>query len=251
VTRNPRPNEEVIPLNPNMDQPPEHKVILVVTAHPDDSEFSAAGTIGRWAAEGHDVYYLICTNGNKGSGDPTMTSERLAPIRAAEQEAAARVLGVKKVHFLGYPDGGLEDTAEARGKIVRFIRMIKPDIVLSTEPYRLTHQHRDHRMAGTLALDACYPYARDHLSYPEQLEDGLEPHKVGEIYLAGSDKPDTWVDISATVEKKIEALRCHKSQVGNRPADEFAEGIRQRTAEVGKPHGMAHAEAFRRIEMRR
>lgn len=226
----------------------EVKSILVIVAHPDDAEFGCAGSVARWVGEGCDVFYCLVTNGNRGSDDPAMTPERLAPIREAEQRAAARVLGVRDVAFLGYPDGELEDTREARRDVVREIRRFRPDRVVAQNPFPSLNPysgHRDHRHAGRLALDAVYPYARDRLHFPEVLAEGWKPHKVREVYLTGHTEPDTVVDITATMDQKLAALRCHASQL-----KDFAmvEGlVRQRAADVAKPHGCTYAEAFRVI----
>lgn len=225
--------------------------ILVCMAHPDDPDFAAAGTVAKWTGEGHEVIYVICTAGDKGSSDPALSGERLAMLRAQEQRAAAQVLGVEECVFLGYPDGGLEDTPQLRGHIVRLLRLHRPHWVVTFDPYRRTHQHRDHRIVGQVTMDAVYPYARDRLHYPEHLEEGLEPHRVLEAYLASSDFSDFWVDISDTFERKVQALLCHASQVDRRPREEFLKGIRERAARAGESQGLALAEAFRRIELRR
>lgn len=222
--------------------------VMAIVAHPDDAEFGSAGTVARWVAEGREVTYLICTNGDKGSSDPEMTPERLARIREQEQREAARVLGVKEVVFLGYPDGGLEDTPQFRGEVVREIRRYRPDIVLTSDPYRRYMQHRDHRIAGTVALDAVYPYARDRLFYPEHLAQGLRPHKVKEVYIWGSDNPNAFIDITATFEQKLAALSCHKSQIRSWPWEQLKERMRRMAASYGQRQGMELAEAFYRFE---
>lgn len=224
--------------------------VMVVTAHPDDAEFGCGGTIATWAAEGREIIYVICTNGDKGSSDLTMTSERLAVIREEEQRCAAAMLGVKEVIFLGYPDGSLEDSPGFRDKIVRLVRLHRPNIVITMEPNRKSIQHRDHRITGTVALDAVFPYARDHLSYPEHLAEGLMPHKVEEVLLTGSESPDFWVDITDNFSKKITALRCHVSQVGSTSEKDLEERMRNWAKWNGESQGMALAEAFRRIELR-
>ena len=226
--------------------------ILVIVAHPDDAEFGCGGSVARWVDEGREVFYCILTNGNRGSDDPAMMPEPLATIREAEQRAAARALGVKDLVFLGYPDGELEDTREARRDVVRTIRRFRPDRILSQNPFPSLNPysgHRDHRHAGRLALDAVYPYARDRLHFPELLAEGWQPHKVREVYLMGYTESDVVVDITATMERKLTALRCHASQV-----KDFAgvEGrVRERAADLGKPHGYTYAEAFRLIELPR
>lgn len=224
--------------------------ILVLAPHPDDAEFGAGGTIIKWVAEGKEVYLCVCTNGNKGSSDPEMTSENLAHIRHHEQEAAAKVLGIKEVIFLDYPDGGLEDTPEFRGNVVRLVRRIRPDAIATTDPYMKYWSHRDHRIAGTVALDAVWPYARDHLFYPEHAAAGLLPHKVKEVYLWRPEKPNHYVDISDVFQQKIKALMCHKSQVGNRPAHKNVEiTVRQRAEALGKEKKIPLAEAFYHFEL--
>jgi LmbE family N-acetylglucosaminyl deacetylase len=222
---------------------------MVITAHPDDSEFSAAGTIAKWVAEGKEVVYVICTNGDKGSDDPNMTSERLAKIREKEQRAAAAVLGVKEVVFLGYPDGGLEDTPELRGAIVRQIRKFKPYTVVTSDPHRRYIWHRDHRIVGRVVADAVFPYARDRLSYPDHQSEGLQPHKVREVYFSAAEEPDTFVDISETFHKKIEALKCHKSQLEKRFLVDLEARLRERAANLGKERNIHLAEAFYRVEI--
>ena len=226
------------------------KRVMVSVAHPDDAEFGAAGTVAKWTRAGSEVLYLICTSGNKGTSDRTLSPEKLARTREEEQRGAAKVLGVNEVVFLGYPDGGLEDTPELRGKIVWHIRRFKPDAVITFDFYRKSHNHRDHRMAGQVTMDAVYPYARDHLHYPEQLIEGVEPFKVGEVYLTGSDEPDVFVDISETLEAKVAALRCHASQLGERSRD-IMEFVKENAKRAGEKGGVPYAEAFRRIQMRR
>ncbi|MDP2743932.1 MAG: PIG-L deacetylase family protein [Dehalococcoidia bacterium] len=222
--------------------------ILVVSPHPDDAEFGAAGTIAKWRGEGRDIYLVVCTNGDKGSNDPKMTSTKLAATRHEEQEAAAKVLSIKRVVFLDYPDGGLEDTPEFRGKLVRLIRLFRPGIVAAPDPYRRYLSHRDHRIGGMVALDAVFPYARDRLSYPEHAASGLEPHKVREVYLWRSETPNLHVDIRDTFEQKLNALLCHRSQVGS-DASAVEARIRQRAADLGGEKGIALAEAFYRLEL--
>ncbi len=223
--------------------------IMVIAAHPDDTEFGAAGTVAKWTAAGKTVVYVVCTNGDKGSPDPEMTSEKLAAIREQEQVAAARMVGVKEVVFLRHPDGYLEDTPEFRGELVRQIRKYRPYLVVTSDPQRAYLWHRDHRIVGRVALDAVYPYARDHLYYPEHKAEGLLPHKVREVYLWASDEPDTFIDISDTFDIKLAALRCHISQMNHVQGADMETWLRQRAAEAGRSHGMALAEAFRRLEV--
>jgi LmbE family N-acetylglucosaminyl deacetylase len=226
--------------------------VMVVTAHPDDSEFGAGGTIAKLAKQGCEVTYVIVTNGNKGSGDRTMTSERLAVIRAEEQRNAARTLGVANVEFLGYPDCEVEDTRDLRRDVTRQIRRWRPDLVISMNPHRtynLGGSHRDHRIVAGVALDCVYPLARDHLSFPELMPD-YEPHKVLEIHLMQwGENPHLVVDITEVMDLKIKALACHASQFADFAGLE--KRIRDRAAELGKSKGYAYAETFDRIVMAR
>ena len=225
--------------------------VMVVTAHPDDSEFGAGGTVARMVKEGREVTYVIATNGNKGSGDRTMTPDRLAEIRAEEQHNAARTLGVARVQFLGYPDCEREDTRDLRRDITREIRRWRPDLLITMNPHRtynLYASHRDHRTVAGSALDCVYPLARDHMAFPELMPD-FEPHKVREIYLMAWDTPQVVVDISEVMDLKLKALACHVSQVGDFSGVEAR--VRERAAELGRPKGYAYAETFDRIVMPR
>lgn len=223
--------------------------ILVVAPHPDDAEFGAAGTIARWAQEGKEIVYLICTNGDKGTSDPKMTPAKLVKIREKEQRAAAKILGVREVVFLRYPDQRLEDTPEFRKDIVRAIRQFKPDIVATCDPYRRYISHRDHRIGGQVTLDAIYPTARDLLAFPDLVEQGFLPHKVKEVFLWGSEKPNFCSDITATFELKLAALYCHKSQIGNNPSPEFVKRIKQRCKTQAEGTDCELAEAFYHFEL--
>ena len=229
----------------------EAHCIVVITAHPDDTEFMCGGSVAKWAAEGREVYYVVSTNGNKGSSDPEMTSERLARIREQEQRDAAQVLGVKDVVFLGYGDGELQDTMEYRGMLVKMLRTYRPDLVVTMDPYRQYFQHRDHRIAGIVTLDACYPYARDYLHYPEHMKEGLQPHKVGEVFIGGSEDADVFIDIGETFERKVDALRCHVSQMGEGTREEFIERMRNAFARNSGGQGSHTVEAFRRVRFNR
>ena len=222
--------------------------VMVVTPHPDDAEIGAGGTIASWVRHGREVIYVVCTNGDKGSSDPDMTSERLAQIRVQEQREAAKILGVSEVIFLGHPDGGLEDTPAFRGELVRLIRKHRPNIVMTADPYRRYLWHRDHRITSIVTLDAIFPYARDHLSYPGHIAEGLAPHRVNEVYFWGSEDPDTFIDITETFSLKLAALMCHASQVGQR-AELLKQWVEERASKVGQSQGIPLAEAFRRIEI--
>jgi LmbE family N-acetylglucosaminyl deacetylase len=221
--------------------------VLVVTAHPDDSEFGAGGTVAKLVKDGSEVTYLIVTNGNKGSSDRTITSERLVAIRAEEQRQAARTLGVARVEFLGYPDGEVEDTREVRREVTRHIRRWRPDLLICQSPsrtYNLGASHRDHRTVGGVALDCVYPLARDHLAFPELLPE-FEPHKVRQVYVMQWQNPQLVVDISDVIDLKLRALACHASQFADFKAVEAR--VRERSGEIGKAKGYAFAEGFDHI----
>ena len=221
---------------------------MVITPHPDDAEYGVAGTVAKWVREGKEVIYVVCTNGNKGSDDPQMVPEKLAQIREEEQLAAAKVLGVKEVIFLRYEDQGLEDTPEFRKQIVRLLRTYKPEIVVTSDPYRRYIWHRDHRITGQVVLDAVFPYARDRLAYPDLLKLGIEPHKVKEVFFWGAEAPNHFSDITDTWEPKMAALRCHHSQVGHF-AHEWEEFIKQRHQTLAEGQSFQLAEAFYRVEI--
>jgi LmbE family N-acetylglucosaminyl deacetylase len=218
---------------------------MVIVAHPDDAEFTLAGTVAAWVQAGCRVTYVVCTDGNAGSHEPGMTPGRLAEIRRAEQRAACATLGVAEVLFLGYDDGQLQPTLELRRDLVRTIRQQKPDVVLTSDPTRYFSgdyyiNHPDHRAAGQAALDAVAPASAMPLLWPET----GEPHRVHRVYVYGNSEPNVWIDISDTVEVKIAALKQHASQMGEWDP---TERIREWSAEVGKDKGFAHAEAFRVI----
>jgi len=227
---------------------------MVVTPHPDDAEYGIAGTVARWVKEGKDVIYVVCTNGDKGTSDINMNPEALAKIREKEQLAAAKVLGVREVIFLRHPDQGLEDTYEFRKQIVRLIRIYCPDIVATTDPYIRYIWHRDHRIAGQVVLDAVFPYARDFLSYPDLMLDGLQPHNVKEILLWGlllfwsPEEMNYRSDIANTFDLKIAALRCHKSQIAY-PLPDLENFLRQQHEAMAEGESFKLAEAFHRVEI--
>jgi len=230
---------------------PEPAQVMVVTPHPDDAEFGVAGTVARWTGEGKDVIYVVCTNGDKGTSDVNMKPDELARIREQEQLAAAKLLGVREVIFLRYPDQALEDTPEFRKKIVRLIRMYRPETVVTAAPYRRYIWHRDHRITSRVTLDAVFPYARDLLAYPDLLEEGLQPHKVKEVLLWGAEDPNYRSNITDTFDVKIAALRCHKSQISDNPSTGLEERMREQYKMMAEGEDYELAEAFHRIEPRR
>ena len=224
--------------------------IMVIVAHPDDAEFGCAGSIVRKVKEeGAYVLYVICTNGGKGTPDPSISSEHLTQVRRGEQWCAAGVLGVQEVIFLDYPDGGLEDTPEFREHLVRLIREHRPDTVYTMDPYRRYQMHRDHRIVGRVALDAVFPYARDPLHHASLLQnDGLEPHKVKDVYLFSTDAADHFVDITGVFEIKVKALACHESQM--KSIEEWRGFITMWGKEAGAKAGVPLAEGFKYLPMR-
>jgi LmbE family N-acetylglucosaminyl deacetylase len=227
--------------------------VMVIVAHPDDAEFSAAGTIAKWAGEGKEIVYVLCTSGDKGTSDVAVSPAALAEQRRREQEAACRVLGVQRVVFLGYEDGVLTSTLELRRDLVRQIRTFKPDIVVCQDPTsRWSGQqylnHPDHRAAGDAALDAVYPSARDPHVFSELLAEGLQPHKVREVYIISRDNADLWVDISPTLETKIQALYEHASQIRDR-RDEVAGWVREGAQRQAEGHDLEYAEGFKYVKL--
>ena len=221
---------------------------LVVAAHPDDADFGAAGTAALLAAAGWSVRYVVATNGSKGSEDRTLTPERLVEMRRVEQEQAARLLGVGSVGFLGFADGELGADRALVGAITREIRSFRPFSVYTHDPEPVILEnsfinHSDHRATGLATVDAVYPAARDHLNFPEQLAEGLETHKVRELYLFGSHAPNQSVDISSVLETKIAALAAHGSQFS--VDDEFLALLRERWREDDG----RYVERFRRVRL--
>jgi len=222
--------------------------VLVIMPHPDDAEFGCAGTVARWVKQGRSVVYVVLTNGDKGTSDRQITPQQLASIRQVEQREAAQVLGVREVVYLGYADQGLEDSFELRRDIVRQIRLFCPEIVITLDPYRRYVWHRDHRIAGQVVLDAVFPYARDHLAYPDMLTEGLEPHMVKEMYFTASEDVNCCIDITDTFDLKMQALACHKSQVGDR-IPELREGLMRRAQDAAKDQPFSLAEPFHYIDL--
>jgi LmbE family N-acetylglucosaminyl deacetylase len=197
------------------EQPPVERV-LVVTAHPDDVDFGAAGTVARWTDAGLTVTYCVCTDGQAGGFDPGLPRERMPEIRRAEQRAAAACVGVEDVRFLGHVDGELEPSRELVRELVRVIRDVRPDRLLLQNPDRwwdrIGASHPDHLAAGEAAIRAVYPFARNPFAFPELLADGLEPWTVREVWVMAVPDPTTWVDVTDTFERKIEAIMAHTSQ---------------------------------------
>jgi LmbE family N-acetylglucosaminyl deacetylase len=228
----------------------ETERILVVVAHPDDVDFWAGGTIACWTSAGIRVTYCVLTDGDSGGFDPGVPRSAIPGIRRAEQEAAAAVLGVSDVGFLGRPDGRLEPSYALRRDISRVIRQVRPERVLTWTPewsWRRFHRnHPDHRATGEAVMGAVFPDARNPFAHPELLSDeGLEPWEVKEVWLMGTPSPNHYVDITDTLDRKLAALCAHKSQTTHR--DTLENDVRQRlapnTQAAGLPPGHL-AEAF-------
>jgi LmbE family N-acetylglucosaminyl deacetylase len=231
----------------------DSKRVMVIMAHPDDPDFFSGGTIALWAREGAEIIYLILTNGNKGSDDPAMTPERLAKLRQDEQRVAADLLGVKTITFLGEPDGELQATIPLRRRVVGEIRRHRPHIIICPDPsayyFGNTYvNHPDHRAAGQVALEAIFPAARNRMYHPDLLDEGLMPHAVHEIYLAGALQPDRWVDITQVIDLKIRAIQAHASQLTDPGA--VIERVRQRAQAVDEYGRTVYREAFRYLMLR-
>lgn len=224
---------------------------MFIFAHPDDIEFSVAGTAVKWANGGCAITYVVITDGNVGSHDRSMTREQLAEIRRAEQTAAAMVAGVNNCIYLGYDDGLLEPSLTLRKQLVKLIRQHNPNVVVCGDPTAVFRgnriNHPDHRAAATAAIDAVFPASEMHLLYSEFEEEGITPHQVNYVYVSTMNEPDFFIDISGTMETKLRALREHKSQLGDWDPEER---LRERAAQVGKQVGLKYAEAFRRVTLK-
>jgi LmbE family N-acetylglucosaminyl deacetylase len=222
------------------------RTILVFGAHPDDPEFGCGGTVARWTAEGHEVRYVVCTGGDKGSWDPNMYPGEMVAIREREQVRAAETLGVVECIFLRHVDGELEPTLAFRRELAMVLRQFRPQIVVTHDPYLHYQIHPDHRAVGTAVMDAIAA-SRDVWYYPEQMFEGIGAHRVKELYLFRAQEPNCWVDITETFARKMDALRCHDSQVSR--SVNLEERMRRMAEEAGRAGGVELAEAFRRIEL--
>lgn len=223
---------------------------LVLFAHPDDAEYTCGGTVAAWAREGTDVHFVVISDGSAGSNEPGLTREEIARTRKAEQRAAAEVLGVSSVTFLDFLDGLLEVNAETRRAVTRQVRRIRPEVLIAPDPSRLWSgrgyvNHADHKVAGELALCAVMPDAPSRPQFPELLEEGYEPFEVPHLWLP-SDDADTYVDITKTIDVKVEALARHVSQ----GAEGSEPWVRERARELGERGGVEYAEAFRTLDLR-
>ena len=228
--------------------------VLVIVAHPDDVDFSAAGTIAGWTEAGLEVVYCLVTDGDAGGHDDAVPREEMAPLRRKEQAAAAACVGVSDLRFLGYPDGRVEATLGLRKDLARVIRQVRPDRVVCPSPernyVRIGIGHPDHRAVGAAALDAIYPDARNPYAFPElRADEGLEAWTVREVWLPGGPVPNHYVDVTGTFDRKIAALRAHESQTGH--MDGLEKFLRERLAQVAAQGGLPEgrlAESFQVID---
>ncbi len=229
---------------------PSLKCILAIAAHPDDNEFGIAGTVAKWAREGRHVVFCLVTSGSAGTNEHTPSNDGLVPIRESESWAAARVLGVKDIVFLRYQDGVVEPTLALRRDLTRVIRQYKPDVVVCGDPTVRWYghgylNHPDHRAVGSAALDAIFPSAETRYIFPELLAEGLEPHKVKEVFITFGNQPDTWIDIAGTLDAKVAALRLHASQLGD--GEWIDKEMREWAHSDGEGTGIEYTESYRRM----
>ena len=226
------------------------EIAMSIHAHPDDQDFTVAGTLAKWASSGCRIITVIITDGAAGSNAPEHAADykpTLASIREQEQLAANEILGIEETVFMRHPDGELEPTVELRKEVTKLIRRHKPDVVITGDPQAVFYgsgyiNHPDHRAAAQLALYAAFPSAGSRLLFADLIDEGFEPHNVKRVYIHGSEKPDTWVDIGDTLDTKITALKKHVSQVDTHNVDDW---IRKWAEEEGKEKGLAYAEAYK------
>ncbi|HEU5104094.1 MAG TPA: PIG-L family deacetylase [Roseiflexaceae bacterium] len=238
--------------------PPTPRRVLAVMAHPDDIEFMAGGTVSRWARAGAELHYCLLTDGNSGSRDPSLAPTTLANIRRAEQQAAGALFDVASYTFLGHPDGRLVASVELRLQIARVIRQVRPDTVLTCDP-RFFYSpwyinHPDHRAAAEATLAAVMPIANMRLAALELLEEDLEPHDVGAVYLAAPDRATLWMPLEpADFDRKIAAMRAHTSQIGDWDATKMLRDFAEQAAAEARANGTdcELAEAFVYIGLNR
>ncbi|MBO0688872.1 MAG: PIG-L family deacetylase [Candidatus Dormibacteraeota bacterium] len=228
--------------------------VLVVCAHPDDAEFGFGATVARLADQGSAVTYVVCTDGSQGGEDPAVPDQELTSTRYREQREAAAVLGVRDVVFLGHRDGHLVPDLELRRELVREIRRHRPDLVLAQSPLRVLNSgigayHPDHLAVGEATLQAVYPDSRNPRAFRDLLQEGLEPHRVQEVWVGAAQEPDHFVDVTDYIDRKIQAIECHRSQLGkpHHGSDGPGKRIRERLRAAGEQAGYEYAEGFRRL----
>ncbi|HEX2041629.1 MAG TPA: PIG-L deacetylase family protein [Acidimicrobiales bacterium] len=223
---------------------------LAVYAHPDDPEISCGGTLAAWAGAGCDVYVLTCTRGEKGSSDPSVDTQALARRRAGEIRAAAAVLGLAGHEELPVDDGELENSSEVRGLIVAAVRRVRPEVVICPDPTAVIFgdtyfNHHDHRVVGWATLDAVAPAAAN----PHYFREAGPAHQVGSVLLSGTLEPNVWVDVAATLDTKVAAVGCHRSQLGDGDDEWLREVVVGRAEGDGRAAGVRYAEGFRRLRL--
>jgi LmbE family N-acetylglucosaminyl deacetylase len=234
----------------------EYSSGMVVIAHADDAEYGCSGTVAKLCAEGWEMTYVLCTDGSKGSSDREISEAELSAIRREEQINAGKVLGLKDVAFLGHPDSYLEPTLDVRRDIAREIRRHKPDVVICQYPLRVLDGgwgvgHPDHLAAGEATLAAVFPTARDHMTFPELLDEGFEPHNVAEVWIMGHPEPDVIIDVTDHMVTAVKALAEHTTQTGGSPYKELLPRMQEwrRHGSVGS--GMLYSESYKKISFRR
>jgi LmbE family N-acetylglucosaminyl deacetylase len=229
------------------------KVVLGICAHPDDLDFGCSGTMAHWIKMGATGYYLILTDGTKGSEDMSITNEELKMIRREEQTKAGEILGLSKVFFLNEEDGELANTPSVRKQVIKIIRSVKPDVVITTDPTRIFDiergyiNHPDHIMAGQIALNCVFPFARNSRTFPELLEEELESHHVKQVLLINSNNSNFYVDITDSIETKLDALAQHKSQQDDPQGTR--ERVYNRAKDMGSKQNFEFAEGFLKIDI--
>ena len=246
------------PIDPNADLLDEleakaAKRALAIFAHPDDAEFSCGGTLALLCKRGWVLDVVVTTSGNKGTKDPEVTPQYLAGVREEEQRRASAILGAREPIFLGFPDGYVQNDDELRGLIVRQIRIHRPELVITWDGFRPGFNHRDHRHTGRTTYDAIYPAADDHLYYPLDKEEGLEPHRPVAMLLSGTSDPNYHVDISPVFRTKIRAVLAHTSQMHGRSEADMVRMYRERAraARAAGEEGPAMRESFTKVLLRR
>jgi LmbE family N-acetylglucosaminyl deacetylase len=223
---------------------------MVIVAHPDDADFGPAATVARWIDAGSVGWLVCCTSGDAGGEDPDLDPLTLSAVREREQRAAADIVGYAGVTFLHQPDGALENDLALREHLVREIRTFKPDAVIASDPEVVFYRdggvnHTDHRAAAMAAVDAVYPAARNPMAFPHLARSGLGAHKVRRLYLFWTERPNAWIDVGATIDRKVAALRAHESQI--RDIERIERWIHEWAEEGGKVIGVPAAEALRAV----
>jgi LmbE family N-acetylglucosaminyl deacetylase len=224
---------------------------MVFSPHPADAEFGVGGTVARWIKEGKDIVYVIATNGDKASSNPSVTAEQLAVTRATEQREAAALLGVKEVIFLGHPDLGLGNVPGLQKEILRLFLTFRPEVVMTCDPYSPKYfSSPDHRVLGRAVLDAVWPLAQAPNYYRDLMAEGLELHRAKELYIWASGEPNYYSDITDTWETKMKAVEVHQSQIGpNGSNPDFLNFLKEGNRNAGREGGYEYAEALHRLEV--